>query len=257
MMEHKSRGLFGAARIEFESLPSTNRWCLDNLPLPHGTVVTADHQTAGHGRFERPWLAMPGKSLALSIVLHTAHLPVPAPNIGQCAALAVRAMLETNGIAAKVKWPNDVIADDHKIAGILAEQGKDGNALVLGVGINLNIAREEFAGNGLASIATSMALATGKPHPPAEVCAGFLDAFAAIWGACAAGGLAHLCQTWRRHDWLADREIAVRLSGGELRGRYEGIDDTGALVLADAAGERHTVLTGDVRKIVAGDGLTK
>lgn len=256
MVEHPNRGLFGAARLEFATLPSTNQWCLDHTPLPHGTVVTAEHQTAGHGRFERPWLAIPGKSLAMSIVLHIARIPVPAPNIGQCAALAVRTMLERDGLTAKIKWPNDVMVNDRKIGGILAEQGADTGSLILGIGLNLNITREEFVEMGLESVAISMALVSGTPHAPDDVCAKLINAFDATWRACTTGGMAYLRQTWWRHDWLTGRELIVSLPGGERHGHYAGIDDAGALVLADRTGTRHTILAGDVRHIVMGKGAT-
>ena len=107
---------------------------------------------------------------------------------------------------------------------------------------------------GLEAVATSMAISTGGVHDPNEVTGKLLEAFSAVWRDCAVGGLSYLCESWRENDWLSGRELSVRLPGGEFRGRYDGIDNEGCLVLTDKAGKRHTVLTGDVSHINTGDG---
>jgi len=104
-----------------------------------GQVLVADEQTAGRGRLGRSWTSAPGASLTFSVLLRPASVPAARRGwlpllTGVAVAEAVRAV---SGVDAVLKWPNDVLAGDRKLAGILAEQSQDGSALVVGVGLNV------------------------------------------------------------------------------------------------------------------------
>jgi len=125
--------------------PSTNdlarAWALDGgAPAPHGAVVTADFQTAGRGRRGRSWSAQPGENLLFSLIARD----VPVEWLGMACALAVADVVESFGLNTRLKWPNDVLLEAHKIAGILVESvvAGDGAVSILGIGINVN--QQEF-----------------------------------------------------------------------------------------------------------------
>src|SRR5262249_7148114 len=141
---------------------------------PHGTVVVADEQTQGRGRQGRSWGSPPGANLHLSAVLRPPLPPHEAPPLTLAAAVAVCDALRGLGADARIKWPNDVVIDDRKVAGILTESSTRGgglDAVVIGIGVNVNWT--ELAPE-LAATATSVALAVGRPVDRERLCADLL-----------------------------------------------------------------------------------
>ena len=118
----------------YDELPSTNttlvEWLREGRDLPDGFVLAARFQTAGRGRYERQWLARPGRNLTFSALLRSDVSPLRFLSLPQAAALGVVAYLEENGLAAQTKWPNDVLVGGRKVCGILAERC---NGVVLGI----------------------------------------------------------------------------------------------------------------------------
>ena len=137
----------------FTTIDSTNRYLLEAARegAPEGTVAVADEQTAGRGRLGRSWIAPPGASLLVSTLVRPALAPEALSLVTMAAGLAcIAAVRELGGIEAGLKWPNDVVVDDRKLAGILAE--KDADAVVVGMGCNVHW--DTFPAE-LASIATA------------------------------------------------------------------------------------------------------
>ncbi|MFO7572859.1 MAG: biotin--[acetyl-CoA-carboxylase] ligase [Gaiellaceae bacterium] len=135
------RGRFGSPYLYELECASTQALLLDS-GLPEGAVAVTEHQTAGRGRHGRAWVAPPGSSVLLSVLLRP-----PAdrrlPELSLVAALAVaEAIDEVAGSHSRVKWPNDVLIDGRKVAGILAELR--GAAVVVGVGVNVSQPEEEL-----------------------------------------------------------------------------------------------------------------
>src|SRR3954462_3377768 len=120
----------GRPRLHFRAIGSTNARAreLAATGAPHGTLVTTDHQTAGRGRQGRGWVAPPGRALALSLVLRR-----PDPLLSLRAGLAVA---DLAGARARVKWPNDVLLDGRKVAGILVEGRPQEGWAIAGIGGN-------------------------------------------------------------------------------------------------------------------------
>jgi BirA family biotin operon repressor/biotin-[acetyl-CoA-carboxylase] ligase len=125
---------FGDIR-RFKSIDSTNRYVLECAATgaPEGLVAVADEQSAGRGRLGRTWIAPPGGALLVSVLLRPALPPDRLHLVTLAAALA---LVDVVPEAARVKWPNDVVVDDRKLAGILAESDGDG-AVVVGMGCNV------------------------------------------------------------------------------------------------------------------------
>lgn len=207
---------------------------------PHGTVVLADHQTAGRGRRGRAWHAAPGQSLLLSLVWREGPAETwPRALLGL--ALATAEALDTLDLAPTLKWPNDVRLSGRKVAGMIAQTA--GDALVLGVGVN--VAQTSFP-DDLAAPATSVSLEAGRPIPRGAVLAALLDAADVRLAEAVAPDPAPLLAAYRaRLDGLGQ---PVRLGAGDTvhAGTFADVANDGALVLLHADGTRTHHHAGDV-----------
>jgi BirA family biotin operon repressor/biotin-[acetyl-CoA-carboxylase] ligase len=203
--------MIGSPRVHHRLTDSTNERAkqLAAAGAPHGTLVTADAQTAGRGRQGREWTAPPGSALLMSVVLRELdeRLPLTAA-VAVCDAMPAE---------AAIKWPNDVWIGGRKVAGILVEGRPQEGWAVLGVG--LNVTTREFPPE-LAESATSLRLA-GVDVAPARVLDDVLASLARWLGAPPA----RVFEAWRSVDALKGER--VRWAGGE--GVADGIDDSGAL----------------------------
>jgi len=137
------RGL-GEPLYFYKSVASTNdrAQALAQEGATHGTLVVADEQTAGRGRFERSWITPPRSALALSLILRPEDITqVALASLNMLGALAVVESLATLSLKARIKWPNDVITSEGKVAGVLTEgiwMGEDLEYAVLGIGVNVS-----------------------------------------------------------------------------------------------------------------------
>ena len=210
----------GTPRAHFRTVDSTNEQAkalaLDGAP--HGTLVTADEQTAGRGRQGRVWTSPPRSSLLMSLLLRELderHVLLPL-----AAAVAVCEALEP--LECRVKWPNDVWIDGRKVAGILLEGRPQDGWAVLGIGLNVNLQPEDLP-EELRETATSIAAAAGEPRDLEDQLAALLRSLDGWIGASQEAVLA----AWRRRDAIIGRQVSW--DGGE--GRAAGIDDSGALLV--------------------------
>jgi BirA family biotin operon repressor/biotin-[acetyl-CoA-carboxylase] ligase len=229
----------GRWRVEtFTELDSTNRYLLDAARSggPDGLVVVADVQTAGRGRLDRAWEAPPGSSLLVSVLLRAA--PATPARVVMAAGLALAgAVAEVAGVAPALKWPNDLVVGDRKLAGLLAEA--DGDALVVGAGCNVNWSA--FPPE-LSATATACNLEAGHAVDRDALLDAYLDAF----DRSLASGDAVV------HDYRAQlatlgRKVRVQqIRGDDLVGTATDVTDDGALMVRDAAGTDHTITTADV-----------
>ena len=224
-----------------DELPSTNttlvEWLREGRDLPDGFVLAARSQTAGRGRYERQWLARPGRNLTFSALLQTAASPLQFLSLPQAAALGVVAYLEERGLAAQTKWPNDVLVDGRKICGILAERC---NGVVLGIGLNVNMDADEAAAIG--QPATSLRIETGTERD-VERALDELLVHLRVWvGRWEKGGFAALSAAWESHCANLGQYVAV----GEYTGVVLGFGSSGQLLLREDDGTRREVWTGDV-----------
>lgn len=211
-----------------------------------GLVVAADAQTAGRGRLGRMWVAPPGSSLLLSLLLRP---PVPRARLPLLPLLAGVALTDAvrghvPGVQVALKWPNDLLAGGAKAAGVLAEAGP-GDAVVVGVGLNVDwrgVARPpELA------TATSLAEAAGGPVDRWRVLAGLLGVLGNRYRAWLDDPAAFL-PAYRERCATIGRRVRVRLPDrrAPLEGAAVAIDDRGALLVRDDAGAVHQVHAGDV-----------
>ncbi|MBM3644692.1 MAG: biotin--[acetyl-CoA-carboxylase] ligase [Alphaproteobacteria bacterium] len=219
-----------------DSVPSTNDYAADLAAggAAEGTVVWARQQTGGRGRRGRTW-ASPVGNLYCSTVLRPACAPIRAAELGFVAALAV-ADLVPEGRGVRVKWPNDVLVDGGKVAGILLETSVSGSGLVDHVvaGIGVNVAEAPSA----ADMRYPAALLGGTVETALQALAAALARRLAQWRRAGFGAV--------RADWLeragpVGGPVDVRLADELLTGRFAGLDEDGALLVETDAGRRRIV----------------
>lgn len=213
-----------------------------------GLVLAAEEQDAGRGRLGRSWVTPPGTALAFSALLRPSVIPAPRhgwlPLIaGISVAAATRAV---SGVDARLKWPNDVLIGDGKLAGILAEAA--GGAVVIGIGMNVLTAPGELpAGPG--GLRPTSLLAAGAPVTREAVLIAILRALGERYERFRADPDPKRCGLLGEyHDLSATlgQDVRVELPGGAfLAGHATGIDDDGRL-LVNADGKEHAVAAGDV-----------
>jgi BirA family biotin operon repressor/biotin-[acetyl-CoA-carboxylase] ligase len=237
----------GSPRVHMRRTDSTNERArqLALAGAPHGTLVTASEQTAGRGRQGRRWSAPAGSSLLASLLLRWSSSERPPTLLALIAAVAV---CDIAGPTARIKWPNDVVLDTRtglaKLAGILIEGRPRERWMVLGIGLNVAVRLEELPPElRHASLpAATLGLSAADVEP---LLARLLDALEQRLGEPPEATL----QAWRARDALSGREIAWGTPGGEERlgrGRAQGIDGEGRLVVALADGGRTTIGAGEV-----------
>ena len=232
---------FGTPHRHYRRTDSTNTRVreLAEAGAPGGTVVTADEQSAGRGRQGRIWSAPAGKALLYSALLRPLG---DRPLLPLAVALAVCDAAEQLAPTAscQIKWPNDVWIEERKLAGILIETRTQDDWAVIGVGLNLTIAPEEFPPD-LRSPATSLFAST--PRTAAAALSRRLDRWIEA-------DPAQVLSAYRERDVLAGREIAWS-DGPDLKqisgsGVAAGVDDRGGLVVTLADGGSTVLFAGEV-----------
>lgn len=205
---------------------------------PEGLVVRADRQTAGRGRRGRSWVSAPG-NLYASILLRPQCRAAEAAQLGFVAALAVSDALGELAptVAARCKWPNDVLANGKKICGILLETemlgGDRPDFVVLGIGVNLASSPRDTP-----YPATSLAEEGVPPVTPATMATAMIRHFAARLSCWRDGGFAPIREAWLGRAIGLGQPVQVRLERDTLDGRFLDLDKDGALLLGTNSGER-------------------
>jgi BirA family transcriptional regulator, biotin operon repressor / biotin---[acetyl-CoA-carboxylase] ligase len=219
----------GRPRRHLRETTSTNEVArgLAAAGAPHGTLVTAALQTAGRGRQGRTWTAPAGQTLLLSLVVREADLLLPLR-----AGLAVADLV---GDAARVKWPNDVLLDGRKVAGVLVEGRPQEGWTVVGIGVNVALDLSAMP-EELQATAGSLGRRAGELEPSLGELLGHLERRLAEPAGEAVAAL-------RERDALLDR--AVTWAGGE--GTGAGIDERGSLRVRLADGRETALDAGEVR----------
>lgn len=214
------------------SASSTNE--LAALDPVADSIVVADHQTAGRGRLDRTWETPPGSALTFSVVVDPGLPDHDWPLLPLAVALAVAdGVRRCADVPAVVKWPNDLLVEDRKVAGILLERvaGADGRPLaVIGIGINVGLAEADLP----VPTATSLAIA-GSGADRLDVFAAVVPSLATVLGALADEPQAVL-ERYRTECDTIGREVRVSLPDGEeLTGTATGLDRSGRLLVGDRA----------------------
>jgi len=235
----------------FEEVESTNdvAFRLAESGVPEGTVVIADCQTKGKGRLKRQWQSPPGCNIYTSIVLRPAIDPVYAPHITLMTGVAVADLL--SGYCPEnvtLKWPNDVHIRGKKVCGVLTEMSastaKGVDFIIVGIGINVNMGRVDFE-ESFRDTATSLKEEVGREISRLDLTVKLFDNLEYLYTRLLAEGFGFVKDMWLRYSDMVGRHIQVVFNDYVQAGEVLGIDDFGALIIADENDVIRRVMAGD------------
>jgi BirA family transcriptional regulator, biotin operon repressor / biotin---[acetyl-CoA-carboxylase] ligase len=209
-----------------------------------GTVVGAEEQTAGQGRHGRSWHSESGAGLYLSIVVRHNFPPSDLPIVTLALGLATsEAILKATDLACDLRWPNDVLIQSKKCAGILTQL--EGSAIIAGIGINVN--HSGFP-EELGESATSLQLASGRRHSRERL---LVELLPSVDSYCALlekeGPVPILAMFAQASSFVHGRRVCVDQDGSLLRGTTAGLNNSGFLILHGDDGRENVIIAGGVR----------
>ena len=243
----------GRMVIRLGEVDSTNEYAkvLIGQGCLEGTVVLSDLQTGGKGRLARKWESPKG-GLWMSICLKPKGELVGdklgiIPLLSGCAT--ARAVKGVSDLNARVKWPNDIIVNHKKMAGILSESIMHGEErwVIVGIGININNPVQE--GYEFSDISTSITEETGKEFDLEELRVQLICEFERLYNMAEAGKDAEVLDEWREIADTLGKKVSINRISGEINGIARDIDEVGALILELHNGHTETILAGDCQHL--------
>ena len=239
----------------FDEIGSTNSFLMHQARPEPGRVRVAltVNQTAGRGRHGRTWVAPRGSGICLSMSYTFGRAPENLPALTLAIGMGVIDALSRQGIGGiGLKWPNDLIAADGKLGGLLTEaQAGPGGVMTIVPGVGINVDLGEGPGIAVADHAALRVadLATFAPAVPSadDLAAALIDGLCATFLAYESSGFGDFAARWAGVDWLLGRELTVSTAGeNRLAGVGAGLADDGALLVSADDGQLHRVTTGTV-----------
>jgi BirA family transcriptional regulator, biotin operon repressor / biotin---[acetyl-CoA-carboxylase] ligase len=230
---------------------STNEYAmlhLDSFPDRH--IIAAEIQTNGQGRLDRKWISDIPDNIYISIILKPENASIsnfPSVNISQFMSLCICDLLDNYGINASLKWPNDILVDGKKIAGLLGQTSILGDrlrGLILGTGINLNMNKKDIA--RIDQPATALNLLTGFPVDRDIFLDQLAHQFFSRYDAFLEEGFPMIIKEFRQRSPFLGSKIKVSLLEIEISGTAKDFTENGCLVLKTAEGEEQIVRAGDI-----------
>ena len=235
----------------FEQTTSTND-VIEKLArdgVKEGVVVFAESQTKGRGRLGRKWLSPAGKGLWFSVLLRPDLRPQAVTQLIIAAATSlVRAVKGKTGLRPEIKWPNDILVNGRKVAGILTELSAELDRVkhvTVGIGVDVNQSASEFPPD-LRKLATSLKIETGKPVSRPELATAILRELDCDYARVCDGGFADVADEWETHCTTIGKNVAIQIGDRRIRGCAESLDDDGALRLRTEHGHTERIIGGDV-----------
>lgn len=237
--------------FRFESLPSTNLEAARRAVqgAPEGLCIVAAEQTSGRGRLGRQWVSPKGAGLYFSIVMRPTLPQSSWPLLTLMSAVAVHdALLESCGLQTDIKWPNDILADEKKLCGILAETTDtvSGGAVVVGIGINLT---EHSFPPELQGVATSVEDILTRPINSELVLQSLIKNLSMQYGTLQTNP-AGLAEEWcARSSYCKGKRIKVAEGNETFEGTTKGIESDGGLIVELDSGESRIIRAADISSV--------
>ena len=235
----------------FQETTSTNdvieRFARDGIK--EGVVVFAESQTKGRGRLGRKWLSPAAKGLWFSVLLRPSLRPQEATQLTVASATAVRRAIQSQtGLKAGIKWPNDILLNGRKTAGILTEMAAEVDRVkhvILGIGVDVNLNAADFPPD-LRKTVTSLKIEMGKPIPRAELAVNILRELDADYERVCSGDFTAVADEWEEHCNTIGHPVSIQTGNRHVRGRAESLAEDGALLVRTDHGHLERIIGGDV-----------
>jgi len=244
---------FGQGKVLYlEATDSTNTRAreLANRGAPEGTLVVAEKQTAGRGRKGRVWHSPEQEGIYLSLILRPKISPLEAPKITLLAGIAAaESILSLADIDVHIKWPNDILIGNRKVAGVLTEIASDLDEVshvVTGLGMNVNV--RAFPPE-LQDVATSLYLEIGRPVDRSALVRTFLERYEPHYTTFLEGRTDAILERWKALSRTLGSRIGVEISGRRITGVARNIERDGSLILETPDGKMHRVFSGDLETL--------
>ncbi|MFA6456138.1 MAG: biotin--[acetyl-CoA-carboxylase] ligase [Bacteroidota bacterium] len=240
---------FGKKSYCFDRIDSTNTYAksLNKSDAPHGTVIVADEQTAGRGRLQRNWQSPKGSNLLFSIVFYPDFGMEKISLLPFAGSLAVADAIETvTGLSSTCKWPNDVLINNKKCCGMLAESSTasaDIEKIVLGIGINVN--QEDFPSE-LTMKATSLKIESGTNIDRVQLLQKVLEELERRYIQLSNFPAQRLLNDWRMKALLFGKKITVLESEFSFAATAIDVAEDGSLIIQTEDGSKRAIFAGDV-----------
>ena len=240
----------GRTIYHFDNIDSTNIKAkeLAKSSVPDGSIIIAEEQTLGSGRFNRKWFS-PNGGIWFSLLLKPSVPPSDAPKITQIAGAAVYKTLESLNIPSTIKWPNDILINNKKVCGILAEMKCDMEAvhyLILGIGINVNLDKSDFD-DSIKETATSLKIEYNKQFSKKHLLADFLFNFENLYNYFLNKlDLSKTVEICRQHSNIWNKKAKLITYNKEEIVTCISLSDTGDLIVRDENGIEKAVLSGEI-----------
>ena len=237
----------------FDEIGSTNSHLMQREgPVPgQVNVALTDNQTRGRGRHGRTWQSPPGSGLCTSLAYTFAAQPANLPALTLAIGLdVIKALADLGVLGVQLKWPNDLIARDGKLGGILTEtQPHRSGAItvVTGIGINVQLGEEVSIVSEWSQQVADLSRIVDEIPPRDELAARVVDALCATFVNYEAHGFASYAQEWPEHDWLYGRNVTIDTPGQEVSGVGAGVAEDGALLVDMGSGAPLRITSGSVR----------
>jgi len=242
--------IVGKNIIYFDDIDSTNIKGkeLAQKNIEDGSLIIAEKQTLGNGRFNRKWVS-PNGGLWFSLVLRPNIPPTEAPKITQIAAASIYKTLMDLNIISTIKWPNDILLNDKKLCGILAEMKCDMDSvhyLILGVGMNINITENDFD-ESIKPTATSLKIEFNRNFERSKILSEFLNHFEILYNKFLNNlDLSETISICKSHSNIFGKQARLITYNSEEIVTCISLSDAGDLIVRDSLGNEKAVLTGEI-----------
>jgi BirA family biotin operon repressor/biotin-[acetyl-CoA-carboxylase] ligase len=243
----------GRKLIHYFRIDSTNSTALALATdgAAEGTVVVAEEQTAGRGRFGRKWHSEKSSGIYASVILRPRLSPADAPAITLMAGVAAhRALTTATGLEVDIRWPNDLLVNGKKVCGILTEMSAELGRLhhvVLGIGVNVN---NKSMPSELGGIATSLRMEGGRAYSRAQILVSLLRELERYYGVLKDQGNAPIVRAWAKASTYAQgKAVRVRTSDEDYPAVTAGLDPTGMLRIRRQDGKEESLVSGEITEV--------
>jgi BirA family biotin operon repressor/biotin-[acetyl-CoA-carboxylase] ligase len=251
--KHLKTKAFGRVIRFYREVESTNDVAFDLAKegATEGTVVIADTQTKGRGRLQRTWISPPGFNLYMSIIFRPPLSSKEASMLTLMSSIALFEAVNSHGIKCQIKWPNDLLINRKKVAGVLTEMEADGERVqfvLVGLGINLNMTRgvmDDLMGE-VSEIATSVREALGHEVNRPEFTANVINLLEKWYDEFKSKGKSTILDEWKKRWGDRNKRVRVRIDGRVTEGIAYDLDQNGFLLVRKDNGEIEKIIAGDV-----------